>query len=278
MAFWGVADFLVHRSVRIIGSAATLLAIGLFGVIGLLPFVLADLPAIFNPASLALLIPLGFAMFFASLANFESLRKGKLSVTEVVIGMELPFVAILGFVFLGETLSTIRIALVLIVFAGITFVSLPSLRIKLASKKLEAGVAMGILAAIGLSITNLLTAQSSRAFSPAMAVWFPSLVVVLACTATILSKGGMREAKKIFAKSLRVPGLIFALGAFDVAAWACYSLSLSSSLLAITTAISVNYAVIAAILGLVFNKEKLARHQLAGAAIALSAGCLLSFA
>lgn len=100
MLCWGVGDFLIQHSTRKIGNIESLAFIS---TLGLFPFVLPELP----PKNPGLLLIIGAVTFLVSVVNFEALRQGKLSVVEVILGIELPITALLGFVFFGELISIV---------------------------------------------------------------------------------------------------------------------------------------------------------------------------
>jgi len=131
MIFWGVGDFLIQRSVRKIGDLESLAIIGLIGAVGLLPFVLWDFSSIFFIENLLILLLLGIVTFFGAMFDFEALKKGKLSVVEVVIEFELPLTIIIGFVLFKEVLTLWQLILVIPVFFGILLMAVGS-----SSKKL----------------------------------------------------------------------------------------------------------------------------------------------
>ncbi|MDO8556534.1 MAG: EamA family transporter, partial [Nanoarchaeota archaeon] len=100
MLCWGIGDFLIQRSVRKLGDLAPLSYIGGFGTLALLPFIITDLPTLLTKQNLYLLTTLGILVFIVSWINFETLRKGKIAVVEVIFELELPVTVILGFIFL----------------------------------------------------------------------------------------------------------------------------------------------------------------------------------
>jgi len=66
------------------------------------------------------------------------------------------------------------------------------------------------------------------------------------------------------------------MGAFDTAAWFFYAIALSSYSIGIITAITESYPVIALVLAVLINKEKITPHQYAGAILAILASILLA--
>jgi drug/metabolite transporter (DMT)-like permease len=60
-------------------------------------------------------------------------------------------------------------------------------------------------------------------------------------------------------------------------AWFGYAYAVSQSSIALTITISEAYIVLAALLGVVINRERLRRHQVLGAALALGAVVVLAY-
>src|SRR3989338_1655493 len=116
MLSWGIGDFLIQRSTRRIGDAESLSLIGFIGAIGLLPFLAGDLALLLVPANLWLLLGLSVLVFVVSYVNFEALKKGKLSIVEVILEIELPITALLAFFVFQESLSVLEFGIVSLVF------------------------------------------------------------------------------------------------------------------------------------------------------------------
>ncbi|MCX6798530.1 MAG: DMT family transporter [Candidatus Diapherotrites archaeon] len=274
MACWGIGDFLIQRGTRRVGDIETLAFIGILGAIGLLPVVLPELPLLFSPANFGLLIVLGVVTFVAAIFDFEALREGKLCVIEVILEIELPVTAILAFIFFGETLTMVQLAIVLLIFLGIILMAIDPFSHRKARKVIEKGVVLAILAAVGMAAVNFLTAAGSKQVSPIMAIWVPWLVIGIMSIVVIWRGEGLRKFRVNAAK---FKWLIIAMAIFDTAAWLFYATAVLKNEIAITTAITESYPAIGLFLGVWFNKEKIFKHQYLGAALALVASVLLAF-
>ena len=166
MFSWGIGDFLIQKTVRKIGDLESLTYIGIIGSIVLLPFVLQDIDIVFTKSNLILLLILGIITFLVAIINFESLKQGKLSVIEVILELELPVTIALGFLFFKESLSLQQLIVIALIFIGLILVATRSSHWKNFFKRLEKGVFLGVLTAIGLGVVNFLTAVSSKQVSP----------------------------------------------------------------------------------------------------------------
>ncbi|MDD5148058.1 MAG: DMT family transporter [Candidatus ainarchaeum sp.] len=272
MLCWGFGDFFIQRSARKIGDIEALAFIGIIGSIGLLPFVLQEIPLLFSLPNLVLLSFIGIVTFVFAVVDFEALKKGKLSVVEVILEFELPLTVLLGFFFFQESLSMQQFGIILLIFAGIVLIAIKSFSRFNPMKGLEKGVFIAFIGAIGMAVINFLTAYGSKQVSPIMAIWVPWLVFTIVSLFLIWRREGLRElvqnAKKHYA-------IILGMGIFDTLAWLFFATAVLKNELAITIAITESYVAVALILGVLINKEKILLHQYAGAAIVLIASFAL---
>ncbi|MBN2067010.1 MAG: EamA family transporter [Candidatus Diapherotrites archaeon] len=268
MVCWGFGDFFIQKSTRQSGDVESLAFIGIIGSVMLLPFVLLDLHLLFSVENLLFLSFIGIVTLFVALLDFEALKEGKLSVIEIVFEVELPITVILGLVFFAETLSTQQAALVLLILAGIGLLSLGAISKQHYFKRFEKGVMLAVIGAIGMAFLNFLTAAGSRQVSPAMAVWVPYLVFTIICLFLIWRREGFPKLVKN-AKTYKL--VILGMGVFDTLAWLLFAFAVLEEELAVTIAIIECYPAVGLVLGVLINREKVRKHQVAGAAIALAA-------
>ena len=272
MILWAFGDFFIQKAARKIGDLETLAFIGILGSLALFPFVARDLPNIFSFETVFLLVFLGLITFIAAIIDFEALKISKLSAVDIVMEIELPITIALSYFFLHEKLSVIQISIILIIIAGTFLIATDSWsNWKL---KLEKGIMMAFLAAIGMGLVDFFTSVSSRNISPVMAVWFPWLVFSILCLVFLYKRKGL---KKFLAHSGEFKWLVLALAIFDTLAWLFYALATQKEKVGITLAITEAYPAIALFLGLWFNKEKINWHQGVGAGLALVGSVVLAF-
>ena len=115
----------------------------------------------------------------------------------------------------------------------------------------------------------------SRATSPLMINWFTSLfiaAVALIYLAFTSKLSAIREDMK------HGKVLIFNTVFFDNLAWITFSYAMLYIPIAVATGISEGYIAFAGALGLLFNKEKLRRHQWVGFFLVVVSVVLLSLA
>ncbi|MFA5931311.1 MAG: DMT family transporter [archaeon] len=275
MICWGIGDFLIQRTVRKVGDLEALAFIGLFGGIILFPFVLSEINLLFSLENFLVLLLLAVITFVGAIFAFEAYKKGKISVIEVIIELELPVTISLGFIFFKEVLTLWQILLIIPIFVGIILMAVGA-----ASKKphnpfarIEKGVLLALLAAVGMGLINSFTALSTRQVSPMLAIWFPFLASAIMCFYVLHKQGKLRDTFTNFSK---FKWLIIGMSLFDTLAWLLYAIALNTYNVGVITAITESYPIIALILGITINKEKVTRHQLIGAALAIIASILLA--
>lgn len=270
---WGLGDFLIQKSSRTFGTWAALFFITACAAIFLTPFVYQDIiPALSENKYLLILLISSITLLFAALFDFQALKVGKLSVVEPIYALEIPVTAILASTILREHLTFWQIILVISLMTGIFLVSATSLSI-LKEIKLEKGVIFALLGAIGMGASNFLFGVGAREISPLMINWFTSLIIAIVTLIYIISHNHHKQILLDWQKNKK---LIIAVGIIDNAAWIAYAYSTVYIPIAIATGISEAYIAMAALLGLMFNKETLQRHQVLGLVLAVASAITLA--
>jgi len=265
MISWGLGDFLIQKSARKFGDLVALFWITAFGSIVLFPFILKDLNQVFlTQDGLPLLLLASVIILFASLFDFEALRIGKISVIEPIYSFEVPLATAIAAIAINEKLTLVEYSLIGTVLLGIVLVATRSAQSLHA--KLERGVFFAILATIAMAASNFLFGVGSRETSPLMVNWFTSSFLAVITGAALVWQGRFSE---IFRDFKRAPGLALTMSTFDNLAWVSFSASMLYIPIGIATGISESYIALAAMLGIIFNREKLKRHQFVGLAICL---------
>lgn len=273
---WGIGDFFVQKAARKVGVAATLFAGGIFGVAVLTPFVYRQIGrAVGDPRMLFLLCAYGALGLFTALFSLEAYRKGKLAVVEPIMGLELPVTILLAVTFRGERLGIRELIPITFVFIGL-LVTVTKRRLggRLDVKSLERGVLLGIVGAIGLGASNFVTGVASQETSALLTVWFGRAAFLLVIGAYLLARGRMVPALHAMKDHA---ALLIGLSALYLVAFVSFAMSTTLAPISVVTAVSENYIVVAALLGVFVNKEKLSRRQMAGAAISVSGVLALAY-
>lgn len=270
---WGLGDFLIQRSTRKFGSWVALFYITAFGAVLTLPFIWRELSSLFTSVNLLLLLSFSSAViFFAALFDFKALKIGKISVVEPVYALELPLTAVLAAMIIGEFISFWQAIMIIALMLGILLVSIKSLKVYQA-ERLEKGVWLAVIATILMGSVNFLFGIGSRTTSPLMFNWFISLAIAVVVWLYLLWKGRAGEIITFWKQDKL---LILAVSFFDNLAWVAFAASTLYIPIAIATGISESYIALAATLGLIFNHEKLKRHQWLGLVLSIAAVIILA--
>ncbi|OGL59052.1 hypothetical protein A3E96_03335 [Candidatus Uhrbacteria bacterium RIFCSPHIGHO2_12_FULL_46_13] len=271
---WGVGDFLTQRSARQAGTWRSLFFFGLFGAIVFWPVAMGQLGQIFSSAHSWRFVALAIVVTFTAVVSLEAFRLGKLAIVAPILGLELPLTVALGVIVHGEKLSAVEFFLSLVVFVGIV---LATVEFEMLGQKynflFERGAVLGLLAAVGLALTNFLVGLSSQATSPLLTVWFTSAVLLLISSGVLVALGELRHLQNIFWENKKI---ISSACIFNNIGWVSYAMATTFVPIAIVTTISEGYIALATFLGVVIGREKLHSHQVAGVALSLSGIIILS--
>jgi drug/metabolite transporter (DMT)-like permease len=268
LACWGIGDFLIQRSTRKFGDWVALFYITAFATVVLFPFLYRDLGALFvSHRGLVVLFMASIVVTIAGLLNFEALRVGKISVMEPIYAFEVPVTAFLAAFIIGERLTPLQTLLVIFLVAGIFLVSTRGWH-HVRRIHAERGVWYAVFATVGMGATNFLFGLGARETNPLLINWFTSAFITAVALAYLAANRRLGELATDWRHHQR---LILSVGIFDNAAWVAFAYSVLYIPIAISTSISEAYIALAALLGLIVNREKLERHQKVGLALAVVA-------
>lgn len=270
---WALGDFYIQKSTRIVGSYQTMFVIGAVGCVGLLPFIYSQIPR-YSLHEYAMLGVLSLVILAYAVILFEALRTGKISVVESVVAFELPLTVFLGVGVGGEALTWVQTLLFLVVTGGILAAVTSRVEHLHYHKHLfEKGVLLAFIAAFLSALTNFYVGVFSQTMSPIVVIWATHTILALLCGIYMVVRGQWRP----FARATRRrPWTLLATGLFDNAAWVGYAAATSLMPIAVVVTISEGYIALAALLGFVVAKERLARHQIIGAVVACTGVIVLS--
>jgi drug/metabolite transporter (DMT)-like permease len=272
---WGIGDFFIQKTCRVLGSWKALFLIGIVGTIILLPFVKNDIGPVFSHwSNILLLLTTGLVVLTAALFDFEALRQGKIAIIEPVISLELPVTIALSVVIGKERLTPTQYLLAFVIFLGVMLaITEHHSRLHYHKRIFEKGVIIATLGAIGMALTNFLMGVSSQQISPLFAVWFTWTFFTCFCLLYLILKGEVLNTLREAVKNYKI---VLLQGILDTGAWLFYSFAITLIPISITTAISESYVALAAVLGVFVNKEKLKRHQIVGIILAITSVVILA--
>jgi drug/metabolite transporter (DMT)-like permease len=274
MLAWGIGDFWIQKSTRKVGSWVALFFITAFGAIVLLPFVYRDLPAFFqeSPETLIVLGALCVVLLIAALLDFEALRVGKLAVVEPIWSFEVPVAGLLAFFILGERISVLHILLIIVLLLGLALVSLKK-EFRMRRLLMEKGTLLAFFGAIAMGAANFLMGWGSRLSDPLMANFISGLFIAIVVGAALLLSGQFSRTVRDIKQNKSV---LLQMSVADKAAWVAFAFAMSLAPIGIAVALSESYIIIAVLLGLTLNRERLALHQKIGLIIAVAGAIALA--
>ncbi len=256
------------------GDWEALFIIGLIGAAIIFPFVATRIPAVFETSGQEIII-IGIAcvvLFLVAIMDFEALRIGKLAIVEPIWSIEIPSAAILAFLILGERISPSQIIVILLLMLGLFAVSIKEKQ-KIKKFFVERGVFLTFFAAILMGGANFFVGWGSRVADPLAINFITDIFIVAVSGAYLLFTGRLGKMTRDFHSHLI---LLLPMGIIDKAAWVAFAFAMTLAPIAIAVALSESYIIIAVILGLAVNKEKLARHQKLGLTLAMFSAITLA--
>jgi drug/metabolite transporter (DMT)-like permease len=272
---WGFADFLAQRATRKVGVVETLFFTDVFGLVILTPLVFGQLGSLIgNPRGIIILVTLSLVSLFTALLNLEAFRRGKMAVVEPILGLELPFTILLAVALRGERVGLAQGVTMTLVFIGIVLAaSARPLRARLGDGKLEKGVLLAAIGAVGLGATNFLIGLASQETSPVLAVWFGRLMLGVILLIYLLVSKRLAPTIRAWNGQVRILSVTSAL---YLVAFLAFGYAVTMASISTVTTISESYIVLAALLGVIVNRERLRTHQYVGASLAVAGTLFLA--
>jgi len=274
MLCWGVGDFLIQKSCRACGDWEALFVIEVLGVIIVAPFVIPRLPVFFQAGGgvLLLLGAICVVYFIAAILDFEALRVGKLAVVEPAWSIEIPASALLAFFILGERIDLGRIILVIFLMVGLFLVSIREKQ-KIKRFFVERGVILALLAGTFMGAANFFIGWGSRVTNPLFINFIASLFLAVVTGLYLIFTGRFGNIFYDFRSHINV---LLPTGILDKTAWIAFAFSMTLAPITIAVALSESYIIIAVILGLIVNREKIEFHQKLGLGLAICSALILA--
>ena len=274
MLCWGIGDFWIQKSTRKVGDLEALFFITAFGAVVLLPFVYRDIPALFSESAstMTVLGVLCVVLLLAALLDFEALRVGKLAVVEPIWSFEVPVAGLLALFILSERISFLQISLIAMLLMGLMFVSLKN---RFAWKRLlwERGTLLAFLGAIMMGGANFFMGWFSRLNDPLMANFITDMFIAVVIAVVLLVSG---RFQKTIADIRGNRAVLLQMSVADKAAWVAFAFAMTLAPIGVAVALSESYIIVAVLLGLAVNRERLARHQKIGLVAAVCAAIALA--
>ena len=98
--------------------------------------------------------------------------------------------------------------------------------------------------------------------------------MAIICGIALISRG---QLGRLFKDLARYPASVLVMAVSENIAWVAYAVAMSLIAIAVATGLSESSIIVAVLLGLFINKERLQRHQKIGLVAAIAAAILLAF-
>ncbi|OHA19518.1 MAG: hypothetical protein A3C08_01910 [Candidatus Taylorbacteria bacterium RIFCSPHIGHO2_02_FULL_47_18] len=274
MFCWGIGDFWIQKSTRKVGDLEALFFITAFGALILLPFVYKDIPALFleSPHTLVVLGVLCVVLLLAAILDFEALRVGKLAVVEPIWSFEVPIAGLLAFFILSERIDLFQIFLIIILLFGLALVSLKK-QYKWRHLLLERGTILAFLGAVMMGGANFFMGWFSRLNDPIMANFITDIFIAVVIGTVLLVSGKLQKTIRDIRGNKTI---LLQMSVADKAAWVAFAFAMTLAPIGVAVALSESYIIVAVLLGLAVNKERLGAHQKIGLVCAVVAAVVLA--
>jgi drug/metabolite transporter (DMT)-like permease len=222
-----------------------------------------------------ILVGSGVLIFFTATWQYYVLRVGKLAVVEPVISLELPLTVLISALLGREVLSLPIYVLIITVFVGIILTVSPTkFHIGHLLARFEKGTFIALVGAAGMALTNFVFGHNSQVASPLVSLWVIHFVITVIAAAWLIFKRQFMHLGRDFRKA---PVAIIAETVFDNTAWVAYAYAVLYIPISIAITVSEGYIILAVLLGVVVNRERLKHHQYLGVVLAIAGVLLLSY-
>jgi drug/metabolite transporter (DMT)-like permease len=264
----------MQKVIRKIGIFETLFAITFLGIFVTFPFAYKNFSQVFTWGdALFVLIVSSAVLFLAAILDFMALKIGKLSVVEPIWSIEIISTSLLAFFILKESISLLQILIIFTLISGLILVSIENINNIKSKDFLERGAILAFVAAVTMGVANFLFGWSARLSDAFVVNFFTCAFLSFLSFLIILFKG---ELSVTFKKIWNYRKVVLPMSILDNFAWIAFAKGMSLSPIAIVTALSQSYIIIAVLLGLFVTKERLVFHQKFGLSVSITFAIILA--
>lgn len=272
MAFWGMEEFFLKKSIAGIGVASTLLintVTGIFVDIFLIYIVLSSRVVPISYISFIVILGVGLLLYLEYIFFYKALQKQELSLISTLDeSWVLISVPIAVFLF-GEIIAPLHALAIGVVLAGAFLISV-NLK-HLGRMKLISGARFELLSIAFAGISSPLIRIVTEDVGEFMAFFYLDAIIIL----FILAHRSLMHVRYIKPSAAQLK-IVVASGLADGLAFASFVLAIAYADISIVTPIVASTALVAIILGRIVLKEKINLHQKAGILLVLIGVVVLS--
>jgi len=272
---WGLYDFFGGLFSKRIGNFKTFFWSQLAGLVFVTLLIFAFAINLNIPTSIAILMPVASILYAtAYLLFFKGFELGNVSVISATMNLWAVFTMLFAFIFLGQRLSTFQFLGVLMIIAGVIFVSLKWSDIEDQNIKLLSGVKETILAALLFGIFwNFSEIISEKIGWLSTTIFVKIGIVLFLLLFSLIIKREVSIAK-IGPKTKMM--ILFA-GVLEAAAVAFVNWGLTVGDAILVTPIASALSIVTIMMAVIFLKEKINKLQGIGMIIVITGIVLTAF-
>jgi drug/metabolite transporter (DMT)-like permease len=270
MLSWGCSDFFIAKSARKVDPFKAFLWSQLIALALMTPifFTIFEVPA-FTPVIICLILASGVLTVIANWSFYKALRIGKVAIVMPVESCWAVVTVLLSIALLGEMLTILQAAGVILALSGVVLVSF-KWKDMLRLKNHAIGVNYAVVAAIAYGADFVLIDMMTKEIG-----WFLPILLIGTVTGIFLLLYSRIEKKDIsFPKGAVV--FIALVGILDTVAYLAYSLGLTSEYGSIIAPIGAASPAVSVILAKIFFGERIHFNQKIGVVFALMGLLILS--
>ena len=271
MLSWGTADFFAKKAIDKVGYKTSLL---LNQLVAFLPLIILSILFFKLPplsAELVLLtVSAGILGIIAYVFLYRGFQKGNVSVVSPITASWSVITTILAVFIFQETLTSLQVVGIIIVFVGIFFASTNFAELERSIRQgRSSGVTDGLISMVAWGITYTLLRPIALSFGPIIALLFLRIIAI-----TILFSYTKISKTKISFPSRLIFLIIVLAGLLDLLGFVAFNFGITTAFLSIVGPVAATYPAVTVVLAYFFLKEKIVGNQKVGV-IAILAGLAL---
>jgi drug/metabolite transporter (DMT)-like permease len=294
---WGLASYLSAIAARQFGGWTTNLGALLATVVVLAPMglvALQDRPVEPAPLDILVIAGIGVGTLLLDVLLFELLTVAPVAIIFPIVAANGAVVAALAVLILGESLSPLQLAGIVLVTVGVVAIAyrrpgpepgaggivdetLPGGVVFVRGPKRSSGpvprhaAARVVLAAVLITLASGILLFIVALFARRLGWYQPLIIDRVAQTGfvLVLLAAGFPPRRDLVGHGRRWWGVLVVIGFLNAAAVAAYYVGIATSSAAITATVASTFAAVPVVLGILLLRERPQRHQVAGIASAL---------
>ncbi len=257
---WGTSDFLANLSADRVGSRKTFFWSQAAGVCLVFLVCILRRPSFqLSLTEILLLLFLGVTYAIGYLLFYKGFELGNVSVVSAVINFQTVFIILISYFIRGQQLSALQIPALILIFFGVTFVSVNIKELASGTVSLLKGVKETLIAAFVFGVLfwplNEYMVEQSNFLTVTLLIKLIALMVVLGMTFY------QKQQLKVEAASKKIIALILSVGILEAVGVLSANFGGQYGDGILVAPISSSLTIVTVGLAMIFLKEKITRTQ-----------------